>query len=132
MLNARHSHTMILYQAFTSHLKTAKKNAYLFIIGGIGANQEYINSIERFDIEKNLWQNFQIRNAVELNIVGPFSCQINDQEILIFGGSKYYMNSETVFGGNSAKMVSSLFFTNFSLMKCFSRIIHSITDMSLH
>lgn len=106
MLNARHSHSMILYEASTSHLKTAKKLAYLFIIGGIGADQEYINSIERFDIDKNIWQNFQIRNAVMLNIVGPFSCQINDYEILIFGGSKYYLNSETVFGGKTGELVS--------------------------
>lgn len=106
MINARHSHSMILFEANTSHLKTAKKFASLFVIGGIGANHEYINTIEQFDIEKSTWNFFQIRNAVELNIVGPFSCQINDQEILIFGGCKYYINNETVFGGNSMEVVN--------------------------
>jgi N-acetylneuraminic acid mutarotase len=106
MINARHSHTMILFEATNSHLKTAKKLASLFVIGGIGADHEYINSIERFNIEKNSWELFQIRNAVEMNIVGPFSCQINDEEILIFGGCKYYINNETVFGGNAMEVVS--------------------------
>lgn len=109
MLNARHSHTMILFEASTSHLKTAKKLAYLYIIGGIGSNHEYINSIERYDIEKSTWQVFPLRNAIELNIVGPFSCQINEQEILIFGGCKYYLNNETVFGGNALEVVTALF-----------------------
>jgi N-acetylneuraminic acid mutarotase len=108
MLNARHSHTMILFEATTSHLKTAKKLASLFIIGGIGSDHGYINSIERFDIEKNIWEQFAIRNAVELNIVGPFSCQINDNEILVFGGCKYYINNETVFGGNANEVVREI------------------------
>lgn len=105
MLNARHSHSMILYEAATSQLKTAKKVAYLYLIGGIGSTHDYINTIERFDIEKSVWEIFQIRNAVEINIVGPFAAQINENEILIFGGCKYYLNNETRFGGSNVDVV---------------------------
>ena len=112
MLTARHSHSMILFETSTSHLKTAKKLSFLFLIGGIGSNLEYNNQVERFDIEKNVWTIFHIRNPIQLNIVAPFACQINDQQIIIFGGHKYYLNNATIFQGDQLESVSQYFYSS--------------------
>lgn len=100
MLTPRHSHSMLIFEQSTSHLKTAKKIGTLYLFGGIGKNKEYNNSIEKYDIEKNTWSFFLIRNPIEFNIIGPFACQLNSEQIIVFGGYKYYLNSETVYSGN--------------------------------
>ena len=98
-------------------MKTAKKNAFLFVIGGIGDNSNYINTIEKYDIEKSVWSNFVLRNPVEMNMVGPFSCQINEQEIFLFGGYKFYLNNETEYGGNNLLTVIYFLFNREILYK---------------
>lgn len=106
MPTARHSHSMLIFETATSHLKTAKRISFVFVIGGIGRNMEYNNSIEQYDIKKGMWTTFHLKNAVLLNTVGPFACQLNEKEILIFGGFKYHINSETIYERDQKEAVT--------------------------
>lgn len=110
MPTARHSHSMLVFETATSHLKTARKMSSVFVIGGIGSNMEYNNSIEQYDIDKGLWSTLNLKNAVLLNIVGAFACQLNEKEILIFGGYKYHINSETIYENDQKESVNVFIF----------------------
>lgn len=87
--NARHSHTAVLYQPSDKLAKSDKRLPTIFVFGGIGVDRRYQTSIERFDIERNSWAVIYFDNSFEFGSINSFGCQINDNEIILFGGSKY-------------------------------------------
>lgn len=87
--HARHSHTAVLYQPSDKLLKVDKRQPTIYVFGGIGIDRRYQTSIERFDIKRNSWTVIDFGNSFEFGSVNGFGAQINDNEVLLFGGSKY-------------------------------------------
>jgi hypothetical protein len=90
---ARHSHCAVLYE---SHDKTKldRRPSCLYLFGGIGVDKRYVTQIEKFDIERNSWSEIDFQNSFNFTVIGPFGHQINDNEILLFGGFKYLESKE--------------------------------------
>ncbi|KAF7246808.1 Kelch-like protein 38 [Varanus komodoensis] len=70
-----------------SHRSTAYKN-YIFAIGGIGDNQEILNSMERYDSIYNVWE--QMTN-MPVAVLYP-AVSAKDQRIYLFGGEDMMQN----------------------------------------
>lgn len=57
---------------------------------GIPENKKI--NIEKYHIDKNIWEDIMITNFLSnpFNFAAGFmACQINDKEILLFGGKKF-------------------------------------------
>nr|XP_020652169.1 kelch-like protein 38 isoform X1 [Pogona vitticeps] len=76
MLVARHSHRSVAY-----------KN-YIFAIGGIGQNQEILNSMERYDSIYSVWEH--VAN-MPVAVLHP-AVSAKDQRIYLFGGEDMMQN----------------------------------------
>lgn len=86
----RHSHALCILESSEKGVKNEMKNsAHVYAFGGIGANKQYVELIERFDIERGSWVEFPLKSCVSMQLVGPLATQINDKEIVVFGGLKY-------------------------------------------
>uniref|UniRef100_A0A452IDU2 BTB domain-containing protein n=1 Tax=Gopherus agassizii TaxID=38772 RepID=A0A452IDU2_9SAUR len=70
-----------------SHRSIAYKN-YIFSIGGIGENQEILNSIERYDSIYNVWENMA---NMPVAVLHP-AVAAKDQRIYLFGGEDIMQN----------------------------------------
>ncbi|XP_032659405.1 kelch-like protein 38 isoform X1 [Chelonoidis abingdonii] len=70
-----------------SHRSIAYKN-YIFSIGGIGENQEILNSMERYDSIYNVWENMA---NMPVAVLHP-AVAAKDQRIYIFGGEDIMQN----------------------------------------
>ena len=53
MKNARHSHCAVLFNKLDKNRQ--ETSTYIYVFGGIGTNNRYVNIIEKFDIERNSW-----------------------------------------------------------------------------
>ena len=58
MKNARHSHCAVLWTNMEKN-QSHDTSAFLYVFGGIGVNNRYVNIIEKFDIERNSWIELQ-------------------------------------------------------------------------
>ncbi|KAM6453832.1 kelch-like protein 38 isoform 1-T2 [Liasis olivaceus] len=76
MLIARYSHRSVAY-----------KN-YIFAIGGIGVNQEILNSMERYDSIYNIWEDMA---NIPTAVLHP-AVSAKDQRIYLFGGEDMMQN----------------------------------------
>jgi regulator of replication initiation timing len=88
--HARHSHVAVFFDP--NHKQTLsidRKPASLFVLGGIGSNKRYVTAIERMDLDKGFWVEYNLKNSLPLELIGPFCSQINSKELVIFGGFKY-------------------------------------------
>uniref|UniRef100_A0A8C3RWU6 BTB domain-containing protein n=1 Tax=Chelydra serpentina TaxID=8475 RepID=A0A8C3RWU6_CHESE len=70
-----------------SHRSIAYKN-YIFSIGGIGENQEILNSMERYDSIYNIWENMA---NMPVAVLHP-AVAAKDQRIYLFGGEDIMQN----------------------------------------
>ncbi|XP_005288834.2 kelch-like protein 38 isoform X1 [Chrysemys picta bellii] len=70
-----------------SHRSIAYKN-YIFSIGGIGENQEILNSVERYDSIYNIWENMA---NMPVAVLHP-AVAAKDQRIYLFGGEDIMQN----------------------------------------
>ncbi|KAM9166726.1 kelch-like protein 38 isoform 1-T3 [Pangshura tecta] len=70
-----------------SHRSIAYKN-YIFSIGGIGENQEILNSMERYDSIYNVWENMA---NMPVAVLHP-AVAAKDQRIYLFGGEDIMQN----------------------------------------
>ncbi|XP_065256187.1 kelch-like protein 38 [Emys orbicularis] len=70
-----------------SHRSIAYKN-YIFSIGGIGENQEILNSMERYDSIYNIWENM---GNMPVAVLHP-AVAAKDQRIYLFGGEDIMQN----------------------------------------
>ncbi|XP_074842795.1 kelch-like protein 38 isoform X1 [Carettochelys insculpta] len=70
-----------------SHRSIAYKN-YIFSIGGIGENQEILNSMERYDSIYNIWENMA---NMPVAVLHP-AVAASDQRIYLFGGEDIMQN----------------------------------------
>ncbi|XP_025034480.1 kelch-like protein 38 isoform X2 [Pelodiscus sinensis] len=70
-----------------SHRSIAYKN-YIFSIGGIGENQEILNSMERYDSIYNIWENMA---SMPVAVLHP-AVAAKDQRIYLFGGEDIMQN----------------------------------------
>ncbi|XP_024061229.2 kelch-like protein 38 [Terrapene carolina triunguis] len=70
-----------------SHRSIAYKN-YIFSIGGIGENQEILNSMERYDSIYNIWENMA---NMPIAVLHP-AVAAKDQRIYLFGGEDIMQN----------------------------------------
>lgn len=62
---------------------------HLYVFGGRSELDEYFDSIERYNIDLNLWNMLHISLPEKLTNMFAFSFNINDEDnILIFGGLK--------------------------------------------
>ncbi|XP_061462128.1 kelch-like protein 38 isoform X2 [Rhineura floridana] len=70
-----------------SHRSIAYKN-YIFAIGGIGENQEILNSMERYDSIYNVWEHMA---NMPVAVLHP-AVSVKDQRIYLFGGEDMMQN----------------------------------------
>ncbi|XP_062985983.1 kelch-like protein 38 [Elgaria multicarinata webbii] len=70
-----------------SHRSIAYKN-YVFAIGGIGENQEILNSMERYDSIYNIWEHM---TNMPVAVLHP-AVAAKDQRIYLFGGEDMMQN----------------------------------------
>ncbi|XP_034981951.1 kelch-like protein 38 isoform X1 [Zootoca vivipara] len=70
-----------------SHRSIAYKN-YIFAIGGIGENQEILNSMERYDSIYNVWEHMA---NMPVAVLHP-AVSSKDQRIYLFGGEDTMQN----------------------------------------
>ncbi|XP_053098461.1 kelch-like protein 38 isoform X3 [Hemicordylus capensis] len=70
-----------------SHRSIAYKN-YIFAIGGIGMNQEILNSMERYDSIYNIWEHM---TNMPIAVLHP-AVAAKDQRIYLFGGEDIMQN----------------------------------------
>uniref|UniRef100_A0A8D0G2L5 Kelch like family member 38 n=1 Tax=Sphenodon punctatus TaxID=8508 RepID=A0A8D0G2L5_SPHPU len=70
-----------------SHRSIAYKN-YIFAIGGIGENQEILNSMERYDSIYNTWE---LMANMPIAVLHP-AVAAKDQRIYLFGGEDIVQN----------------------------------------
>ncbi|XP_067386344.1 kelch-like protein 38 [Emydura macquarii macquarii] len=70
-----------------SHRSIAYKN-YIFSIGGIGENQEILNSMERYDSIYNIWEKMA---NMPVAVLHP-AVAAKDQRIYLFGGEDIMQN----------------------------------------
>lgn len=70
-----------------SHRSIAYKN-YIFAIGGIGKNQEILNSMERYDSIYNIWEHMA---NMPVAVLYP-AVAAKDQRIYLFGGEDIMQN----------------------------------------
>ena len=89
MKNARHSHTITIYQPSDKFIKDDKRVSFIYVFGGINTNSRYETSIEKFDLDRNSWATLKFNNAFDFCSINGFAHQLNDNEIILFGGSRY-------------------------------------------
>ncbi|XP_042322114.1 kelch-like protein 38 [Sceloporus undulatus] len=70
-----------------SHRSVAYKN-FIFAIGGIGKNQEILNSMERYDSIYNVWEHMA---NMPIAVLHP-AVSAKDQRIYLFGGEDMMQN----------------------------------------
>ena len=104
--HARHSHTMVCYHPSDKLTKIDKRQPTIYVFGGIGLDRRYQNKIERFDIERNSWSVIDFDNSFEFSSINGFGHQINDNEILLFGGSKYLEDMTGVVKDGRAEFIN--------------------------
>lgn len=90
MKYARHSHSIFVFETQEKSNTKEKKTASIYVLGGIGVDKQYVRTIEKFDFDKGFWTECPLKNGLGPELVGPFATQINEKEILIFGGFKYF------------------------------------------
>lgn len=91
---ARHSHCAVLYDSYDK-TKLDRKPPCLYVFGGIGVDKRYVSQIEKYDILRNSWSVIDFQNSFNFTVIGPFGHQINDNEIILFGGFKYLESKES-------------------------------------
>lgn len=91
---ARHSFVAVLAENLEKD-SLDKRPPTIFIFGGIGENGRYIGTIEKYDIQRNSWSEVMTQKSYEYTGISPFGIQINNSEILLFGGLKYLNVRET-------------------------------------
>ncbi|XP_045716680.1 kelch-like protein 38 [Phyllostomus hastatus] len=70
-----------------SHRSTAHKN-FIFSIGGIGAGQEVMSSMERYDSICNVWESMA---SMPVGVLHP-AVAVKDQRLYLFGGEDIMQN----------------------------------------
>ena len=70
-----------------SHRSTAHKN-FIFSIGGIGAEQEVMSSMERYDSICNVWESMA---CMPVGVLHP-AVAVKDQRLYLFGGEDIMQN----------------------------------------
>lgn len=70
-----------------SHRSTAHKN-FIFSIGGIGAGQEVMSSMERYDSVRDVWESMA---SMPVGVLHP-AVAVKDQRLYLFGGEDIMQN----------------------------------------
>ena len=78
---------------------TKFNNETIYLFGGLKENNEINQTISQYDVNNNKWTHINFVYEDEIQQAGKFSfpylagcCQINEEEIAVFGGKDYNLN----------------------------------------